>query len=325
MLIAAGLVAIIVIGLAVLTMVGTRAIERAHPPSGRFITVDGARLHVLELGPAGDGLPIVMLHGASGTLEDMRLALGERLALGGQLAAGEAPARRHRVILIDRPGHGWSDASPTTIGPGRQAALIAKAFDVLGVPRAIVVAHSWSGALATALALDHPQRVAALVLTAPVTHPWIGGVSWYYEVATLPLIGPLFTATVALPLGSLLMDAASAKVFAPQPLPKDYTQRAGIRMVLRPVQFAANARDVKALKAHVTAQAPRYRELTMPITVFTADKDTIVPPETHARPFAAAVPGVRLIEVKDAGHGVHHVAAERIVAEIERLATTAAE
>jgi pimeloyl-ACP methyl ester carboxylesterase len=308
MLIAAGLIAIVVVGLAALTLVGTRAIERAHPPSGRFITVDGARLHVLELGPSGNGLPVVMLHGASGTLEDMRIALGERLA------------QRHRVILIDRPGHGWSDASPATIGPARQAALIAKALDVLGVPRAIVAAHSWSGALATTLALDHPQRVAALVLTAPVTHPWIGGVAWYYEVATLPLIGPLFTATVALPLGSLLMDAASANVFAPQPLPKDYTQRAGIRMVLRPAQFTANARDVKALKAHVAAQAPRYGTLTMPITVFTADRDTIVPPETHARPFAAAVPGVRLIEVKDAGHGVHHVAAEQIVAEIERLA-----
>jgi pimeloyl-ACP methyl ester carboxylesterase len=320
MLIAAVVLAIVVIGLAALTMVGTRAIERAHPPSGRFITVDGTRLHVLELGPPGNGLPVVLLHGASGTLEDMRLALGEQLAAGQEPAAGKGPARGHRVILIDRPGHGWSDASPVTIGPARQAALIAKALDALGVPRAVVVAHSWSGALATTLALDHPQRVAALVLTAPVTHPWIGGVSWYYEVATLPLLGPLFTATVALPLGSLLMDAASAKVFAPQPLPKDYAQRAGIRMVLRPAQFTANARDVKALKAHVTAQAPRYGTLRMPITVFTADKDTIVPPETHARRFAAAVPGVTLIEVKDAGHGVHHVASERIVAEIERLA-----
>ena len=71
-------------------------IERHYPPAGRFVEVDGGRLHVLELGAENDGVPIVLLHGASGNLQDMRLGLGERLAA------------QHRVILIDRPGHGWS-------------------------------------------------------------------------------------------------------------------------------------------------------------------------------------------------------------------------
>ena len=51
----------------------------------------GGRLHVLELGPASDAPPVVLLHGASGNLADMRLTLGARLS------------QRHRVILIDRP------------------------------------------------------------------------------------------------------------------------------------------------------------------------------------------------------------------------------
>src|SRR5688572_2656764 len=113
MLIAALVAAALVIALAAITLIGVRMIERAHPPSGRFITVNGTRLHVLELGPKGHGLPIVLLHGASGTLEDMRLALGERLA------------QHHRVVLIDRPGHGWSDHSEATVGPARQSELIA--------------------------------------------------------------------------------------------------------------------------------------------------------------------------------------------------------
>ncbi len=73
-----------------------RRIERAHPPAGRFVEVAGGRLHLLELGPA-DAPPVVLLHGASGNLGDMRVALGDRLAA------------RYRVILVDRPGHGWSD------------------------------------------------------------------------------------------------------------------------------------------------------------------------------------------------------------------------
>src|SRR5205085_10534491 len=59
----------------------------------------------------------------------------------------------------------------------RQAALLREALDALEVKRAIIVGYSWSGALATALALAYPERVAGLVLIAPVTHPWPGGVA----------------------------------------------------------------------------------------------------------------------------------------------------
>ena len=83
-------------------------------------------------------LPIVMLHGASSNLEVMR-PLAERLS------------QTHRVILLDRPGHGWStreNFSDST--PQPQARMISEALGKLGVGKAIVVAHSWSGALACA-------------------------------------------------------------------------------------------------------------------------------------------------------------------------------
>src|ERR1700746_3066748 len=83
--------------LAVATAIGVARIERAHPPTGRIIAVHGGRMHVVELGRSLPGPAVVLLHGASGNLEDMRLALGEKLAA------------TRRVVLIDRPGHGWSD------------------------------------------------------------------------------------------------------------------------------------------------------------------------------------------------------------------------
>src|SRR6516164_5509688 len=89
----------LLIGLAcAATLIGTRLIERRYPAGGTFVAVDGGRLHVMDLGapPRGEP-PIVLLHGASGNLEDMRAALGAPLS------------QRHRVILVDRPGHGWSD------------------------------------------------------------------------------------------------------------------------------------------------------------------------------------------------------------------------
>ena len=41
----------------------------------------------------------------------------------------------------------------------------------MGVGPALVFGHSWAGALALALALDHPDRVSALALAAPVAMP----------------------------------------------------------------------------------------------------------------------------------------------------------
>ena len=83
--------------LALITQAGVLAVQRAFPAQGRMVEVSGAALHVLDIGPRdAAGPPIVMIHGASSNLEVMRQPLGDMLA------------RNHRVILIDRPGHGWS-------------------------------------------------------------------------------------------------------------------------------------------------------------------------------------------------------------------------
>jgi pimeloyl-ACP methyl ester carboxylesterase len=309
------IVAILGIGATIITAVGVALLERAHRPAGRLVPVAGGRLHVVDLAPArpSDSAPIVLLHGASGNLEDQRLTLGNALAA------------RHRVILVDRPGHGFSDrpGGRSDASPGRQAALIAQALARLGVSRAIVVGHSWSGALAAALALDFPERVAGLALLAPVTHPWPGGIFWYNRLAGMPLIGRLFVETCAFPLGSLMIARAVENVFEPQLPPADYMRRAATRLVLRPQEFIANAQDVAALKAFVTAQAPRYGEIAVPTVIISGDRDTTVRLETHSRVAATLIPGATLIVLPGIGHMPHHVAADAIVAAIDRLASGA--
>src|SRR6202007_262334 len=150
---------ILIVG-AIITFIGSRLIERAHPPCGRFIDIDGLPQHVVELGAPGAEQesvpPIVLVHGAGCNLEDMRLALGERLAV------------RHRVILIDRAGLGYSKRRGRRgSSAAYQAALVRDDLDRLGVAHSIVVGHSWGGALAAAFALDYPQRTAGIVLLAP--------------------------------------------------------------------------------------------------------------------------------------------------------------
>src|SRR6202171_5896244 len=180
--------------LALITRAGVVAVQRSYPAQGKMIEVAGAMLNVVDIGPRdAAGPPIVMLHGASSNLEVMRQPLGDRLA------------KDHRVILIDRPGHGWSTrARPEDSTPAIQGRMIDEALTRLGVGEAILVVHSWSGALGARMALDYPNRVAGLVMLAPVAYPWRGGVGWYNKLVTVPVIGPLLAYTITLPLGYFL-------------------------------------------------------------------------------------------------------------------------
>lgn len=309
------IVVILVLG-AALTVIGVARIERAHPPAGIFVPVTGGRLHVVELASAqaNDPTPVVLLHGASGNLEDLRLTLGTRLA------------QSRRVILIDRPGHGFSDrpGGLADASPGRQAALIAEALARLGVSRAIVAGFSLSGAVAAAYALDYPDRVAGLVLLAPVTHPWDGGVGWYNKLAAAPLLGRVFAHTLMMPLGLILFARTVTATFAPQAAPDDYARRAASRLVLRPPEFIANAQDLAALKAFVTAQVPRYRDIASPTVIIAGDRDSIVSSQINARAAARLIPRARLVVLEGMGHMIPHAAAEAIAAEIEKLAANRA-
>jgi pimeloyl-ACP methyl ester carboxylesterase len=302
-------VAVVLALLAVVTAVGATRIEQANPPTGRFVAVDGGRLHLLELGRS-DALPVVLLHGASGNLADLRLALGERLA------------SRYRVILIDRPGHGWSDR-PDGRGdatPARQAELIHQALAQIGVTRAIILGHSWGGTVAAAYALAFPRELAGLVLLAPVTHPWPGGVALINHIVTAPVIGPLIAHTVILPAGYILMGAGVAAVFAPQIPPDDYVSRTALELLLRPAEFIANAQDLVALKAAVTLQAPRYGEIRAPAAIISGDDtDTVVSTEIHSRAIAAQMPQATLTVLPGVGHMVQNAAPDLVAAEVDAM------
>jgi pimeloyl-ACP methyl ester carboxylesterase len=300
------------VALAAVSYAGARLIERAYPPAGRFIDVDGGGLHVLELGPA-NAPPVVLLHGASGNLGDMRMALGERLAA------------KYRVIMIDRPGHGWSDrpGGRADAAPMRQAALIHQAMTKIGVSKAIVVGHSWSGALATAYALSYPEAVSGLVLLAGVTHPWPGGVAWLNHLVATPVIGPLVAYTVILPLGYFLTDSGVAAVFTPETPPPDYNARTGVRMILRPQEFIANAQDIVGLHAAVTAQSPRYGEIKAPTAIIAGDADRVVYTDIHSRGIARMLPDATLTILPGVGHMVEFAATDLVLKAIDEVAAKA--
>ena len=295
--------------LAVVTQAGVFALQRAYPGRGRMIEVAGATLNVVDIGPRdAAGPPVVMIHGASSNLEVMRQPLGEMLA------------RNHRVILIDRPGHGWSTrARREDSTPAIQGRMIDEALEKLGVGPVILVVHSWSGALGARMALDYSKRVAALVMLAPVAYPWRGGVGWYTKLVAIPVIGPLLAYTITLPLGYFLAGPGARGVFLPQVMPDGFVGNTATALLLRPREFLANARDIVTLRAAVEQQAPRYADIRVPTVVISGEIDKTVTTNIHSRPFAKAVPNAKLIVLPDVGHMVQNAAPELVISEIEAM------
>ncbi len=184
----------VAIGVALLVFCGwaytewqTTVLNGRYPPEGAFVDIgDGARLHYTERKPIGvERAVVLLLHGASGNQADVMLPLGDRLAAAG-----------FRVLAFDRPGHGWSDR-PDGRGdasPARQAVLIRRGLDRLGVHHAIVLGHSWSGALAANFALDQADITQGLVLVSPVLYPWSGRCRLVLRACRVALVRPRFHA-----------------------------------------------------------------------------------------------------------------------------------
>lgn len=304
----AGMV-VLLAGLWVYSAIRTDRIATEFGPVGEFARVGDVELHYVDTG-AADGPAVVLLHGAASNLRDPMLALGERLST------------RYRVVALDRPGHGWSSRGENrdVALPSVQADYVVGLLDRLGIGQAIFVAHSWSGALALALALDHPDRTAGLVLIAPTSHPWPGGINWYYTTATLPGIGWVFAHTLPLPIGEAMLEGLIEAVFEPQEPPENYADLAGVRLVLRPEAFVGNAEDVSRLLDFVAAQSARYGEIAVPVSIIAGNADKIVSPRFHSRALADQIKAAKLITFDETGHMVHHAMPEAVATEVDRVA-----
>jgi pimeloyl-ACP methyl ester carboxylesterase len=289
----------------------TRALEKAFPNVGALIDIGGIRMNSVFVPADGraDLPPIVFIHGASGNLRDQMHAF--RAKLEG----------RADLLFLYRPGHGYSQrGGPENAWPDGQAHAIARLMEKRGIGKAIIVGHSFGGAIAASFALEHPERTAGLLFLAPATHPWPGGVDWYYDLARMPVIGWLFTRIVALPAGLSRIDSGTRFVFAPNPRPDDYIEATAPALVLRPATFRNNAIDVANLLDYVRRVQPRYREIRTPTVIVTGDTDGVVYEEIHSRGLARDIEGSELVWIHNLGHKPDYVVTDLAVEALEKIA-----
>ena len=301
-----GLSAAALAGAALFNTYRARKAERDHPPAGRFVTVDGVRLHYLE---RGEGPPVVLIHGNVVTAEDWVWS-----------GVFDRVTKRHRVIAFDRPGFGYSDRPHGHLWTAtQQAALLRKAFSRLGIELPVVVGHSWGTLVALELALDHPEAVSGLVLLAGYYKPTLRIDVPLVAPPAIPVIGDVLRYTLSPLLGAALLPLNLKAMFSPLDVPGHFSREFPYAFPVRPSQIRAESQDAVTMVPAVRSMRDRCRHLDLPVVIMAGTEDRIVGHESHTAGLHEAIRGSALRLIEEAGHMIHYAVPNRVAEAIETV------
>ena len=287
----------------------SRKVEREFRPEGGFIHTRHGRLHVID---RGSGPTILMIHGLGGQTGNFTYGLVDRLA------------ERYRVVAVDRPGCGFSDPLPEGGAPiCRQAEIMAEVIRKLELDRPLVVGHSLGGAIALALAIDHPELVRGLCLLAPLTTaqddapPAFQSLKWRRMWQRR-----LIAHTLAAPMGRLQRKATLNLIFGPDPAPDDFGTKGLGYLSMRPMAFITASSDMVFANDDLPWLAERYGDIAVPVSVLYGRGDQVLHPEVNSQAIRQALPGAR-IEMIEGGHMIPLTAWQAVAEFIDRAAQEA--
>jgi pimeloyl-ACP methyl ester carboxylesterase len=291
----------------------TQKAERDFPPKGRFVEVDGVRLHYLSYGRDDTAQTVVLLHG-NGTM-------GEEFDVSG---LAEQAAQRYRVIAFDRPGFGYSERpNDRPWGPQQQADLLHRALQRLGVRDPVVLGHSWGANVALSMGIRHPDSVGALVLASGYYTPSLRFDVPLTSVPALPLIGTLMRHTISPLVGRLLWPLVVRRMFAPAAPTAAFNERYPIWMSLRPSQLKASAVESARTIPSAISLRRYHRDMRVPTVVIAGASDRLLTTRWNSSRLIERLPQSWLRVVEGSGHMVHHTAPNQVTAAIHQAAEMA--
>ena len=271
-------------------------IAHARERIGAGSHIADTRCGPIEYAMAGEGPPVLVVHGAGGGF-DQGLAVGEQLA-----------SRGFRVIAMSRFGY-LRTPLPADASAHAQADAHACLLDALGIRRAAIIGASAGAPSSMQFALRHPQRAGALVLVVPAAYvprpgnaPPLRTPAWTELVfdtalrsdflfwAATRLARPTLTeAILATPLS--VVETASAE------------EQARVRKMLADILPVAPRRKGLLNDAAVTSSLPRYdlERITAPTLAISA-ADDLFGTFDSARYSAAQIPGARFVGLDSGGH-----------------------
>ena len=283
-----------------------RRVSAALPPLGRFVEVGGERIHYLE---RGAGPTLLLIHGLGASMRVFTHSVLDRLS-------GE-----FRVVLMERPGSGESTREPRACARVRSQAETVSAFiRALGLDRPVLVGHSMGGAVALAVALEHPEQVRGLALVAPLANAQEDVPPVFRRlIITSRALRKLTAWTVATPASILARAQVMDTLFGPDAVPRDYATKGGGLLGLRPKSFCAASEDLVALEGELPALVGRYAELRMPVGILYGTGDRVLDHRLHGVEVASMIKGAEL-ELIEGGHMLPLTAPDRVAEFVRKVA-----
>jgi pimeloyl-ACP methyl ester carboxylesterase len=280
-----------------------RRAELDNPPFGRFIEVDGVRLHYIE---KGEGSPVVLVHGNAVVVQDfVASGLFDRLA------------ERHRVIAFDRPGYGYSERPRDRMWTAQaQATLLEGALAKLHVRQPVLVGHSWGTLVALSMTLSAGTRPCGLVLISGYFYPTARLDAALSAPAALPVLGDAMRYTVTPVTGRLLFSRTLKTMFAPAPVPDRFSRLVPREMILRPSQIKAQAEDAAFMITAAAALRGCYSRLQLPVSIFAGDGDKVVDASSQSGRLHDDIVNSTMTMTTGVGHMVHYAKAQEIAASV---------
>ena len=268
----------------------------------------GLTARVVEAGPA-DGAPVVLVHGWACT------AFSWRRQVPALAEAG------HRVVAFDLKGHGFTDKPPLVAeySAAAMTQFVVDLMDAVGVDRVSLVGHSMGGAVATLVALAHPERVDRLALLSPVGFGHVFGLQlgrWLSPELAVPLLPTLGRVAMAAPRWALATSFHLVWGGGPVTLTRD-----DVEEYRAPTRFAEYVPALRHL-VHAFRWGPYGEEqlagLDCPVLVLFGTRDRVVIPR-KARDLVRVLPHGTLELVAGAGHMVQEERADEVNAALLRF------
>ncbi|MEY2464089.1 MAG: hypothetical protein QOH64_2227 [Acidimicrobiaceae bacterium] len=255
-------------------------------PGGTVSLASGRRLSFDDAGDPS-GRPVFFLHGCPGS----RLSRHPDDAIAGRAGV--------RLISVDRPGYGNSDADPASDEVTQADDVVALA-DHLGVDRFAVIAWSSGGPTALALAAEHPNRIGAVAIAAGqpelLADPGAQSPAAFARMSSEFVAAPGISYELAMEAAVEGWDDASLA---------ELTSVDGAHERLALSLAAAVEHGLSGVEGDLRAMATPWRfdlaSISVPVVLWYGTKDPIYPPDV-GRALAARIPSARLEIVDGATH-----------------------
>ncbi|MBW8898404.1 MAG: alpha/beta hydrolase [Massilia sp.] len=289
----------------------TKRAEAENPPQGRFVKVDGVRLHYVE---RGSGPVLVLLHGNGVLASDFQCS-----------GLMDKAAEHYRVIAFDRPGFGYSERPRSKVWtPQAQARLLHHALQEIGVDSAIVLGHSWGTLVALSMALEVPDFVRGLVLLSGYYYPSLRADVPLLSGPAIPVVGDLMRYTVSPIVTRMLWRPLTKAAFSPQQVDARFRELP-IWMILRPSQLRASAAETAMMVPAAMSLARHYPDLKVPVVIMAGTKDRLVDFSHNSERLDERLSDSELQLQPGSGHMMHYAHPEKVLAAIDGIASRVGE